>query len=178
MCWNRIASSRIEVRFEDVSEDVRQIRVVRDQGPAAVALPIGREARIPEVLRADPRDSRVDDRVLRVEVSVPFHDVGTASEPSDFDARSQQTAYDAMLVLFDTPDGRAVQEDPDMHLAFGRRREDGCDPFALERVHTHLDCRASGAEQAQEREIARIGGEDRGRRTLELHRARVEGGLT
>ena len=24
MCWNRIASSWIEVRFEDVSEDVRQ----------------------------------------------------------------------------------------------------------------------------------------------------------
>src|SRR5436309_10989543 len=109
----RIASSRIEVRFEDDSEDVRQIRVVHNQGPAAVALPIGREARIPEVLRADPRDSRVDDRVLRVEVSVPFHDVGTASEPSDFDARSQQTAYDAMLVLLDTHDRRAVHAVPD-----------------------------------------------------------------
>src|SRR5207247_4344439 len=102
-CRDRIASARIEVHFEDVSEDVRQIRVVRDKGPAAVALPIGREARIPEVLRADPRDSRVDDRVLRVEVSVPLHDVGTASEPSDFDAPSPQTAYDAMLAPSEHP---------------------------------------------------------------------------
>ncbi len=83
-----------------------------------------------------------------------------------------------MLILFDTSDWRAVQEDPDVHAAFGRRPEDGCDPFALERVHADLDRRASGTEQFQQREIARIGGEDRGRRTSQLNRARVEGGLT
>jgi len=141
--------SRIEVRFEDVSENVRQIRIVRDHRPAAVAFSIGRETRVPEVLRADPRHPPVDDRVLRVEVSIPFHDLGSACEPSDLDARGQQTAHDPVFIIFDASDGRAVQQDPDMHAAFGRRPEDGGDPFALERVHADLDRRARGTEQPQ-----------------------------
>src|SRR5207249_10258261 len=129
VCRNRIGSPRIEVRFEDVSEDVRQIRIVGDQGPASVAFPIGRETRIPEVLRADPRGSRVDDRVLRVEVSIPFHDVGTACEPSDLDPRGQQTAYDAMLIVFDTSDWRAFLELTDVPVAFGLVREECGYPY-------------------------------------------------
>ncbi len=81
-----------------------------------------------------------------MEVAVPLHDVGTTREPSDLDPRRQETAHDPVFVIFHASDGRAVQEDPDLHAAFGRRRQDGRNPLALERVHADFDCRASGTQ--------------------------------
>jgi len=104
-CGNRIRSPRIEVGLEYVSDKPREIRVVHDHGPAAVALMVGRESGGPEILGADPRGAPVDEGVLRMEVAISLHDVRATREPADLDAGRQQTAHDPVFVRFDAADG-------------------------------------------------------------------------
>lgn len=113
-----------------------------------------------------------------MEVAISLDDVGGTPEPSDLDARGEESADEAMLVVLDAPDGPAIQEDADPHAAPRRGRENGRDALAGQRVDGHLDVRGSGTQELKEGLVAVVRREDGGDRSAEVESLEVERGLT
>jgi len=155
----------IEVLVEHGAQASGDRRIRQGDGPSAVPRPVvRRESCLPEVLGSDPGRHVVDDRVLRMEVPVPLHDVLTAGEEADLDPGREEAADETPLLGLESSDRRSFQEDSDGHAAPRGLREDGGDPLACERVYAHVDPRSRGGEKREEGAVPAVRRHDRGDR--------------
>src|SRR5205807_1340796 len=120
------------------------------------------------------RCAGVDERILRMEESIAFHDVLPACHPADVDTgRGEPTAH-IVFVAVDASDRTSVEEDADADAPTGGVPEDGCDPLAREGIDAHLDRPFGGREESEQGTVPGIRREDRREAARQLEFAEAE----